>query len=353
MTTIEQSRPLDEATVNAFFGRVLDDWGGTLGSAMVVIGDKLGLYDALAAQPRSVDELATKTGTNPRYIREWLLNQSAAGYLTYDPASDRYSLPPEHFAVLAQAFGGFQLITSLLRAEPRIANAFRTGEGMLWSEHDAGLFEGTERFFRPGYEQNLVQQWIPSLDGVQTKLEKRGVVADIGCGHGASTIILAQAFPKSRFVGFDNHAPSIARAREAAQAAGLAERVTFEVAPADAYPTEESGYDLIAFFDSLHDMGDPVGALHHAAQTLASDGTVLLVEPMAAEDVQGNLNPVGRVYSGASVLTCTPNAIASGGNALGTLATEARLRAVASEAGLSRFRRAAETPFNRVFEARP
>jgi SAM-dependent methyltransferase len=343
---------MDDAKVNAFFGRVLDDWGGTLGSALVVIGDKLGLYDALADQPRTVDELAATTGTHPRYIQEWLLNQSAAGYLTYDPATDRYALPPEHFAVLTQAFGGFQLITSLLRAEPRIAQAFRSGEGMLWAEHDTGLFEGTERFFRPGYEQNLVQSWIPALDGVQARLEAGGIVADVGCGHGASTIIMAQAFPRSRFFGFDNHTPSIARAREAAQTAGVAERVTFGVAAADTYPSEEAGYDLITFFDCLHHMGDPVGAVRHTAERLAADGTVMLVEPMAAEDIQGNLNPVGRVYSGASVLTCTPDAIASGGNALGTLATEERLRAVASEAGLTCFRRAAETPFNRVFEAR-
>ena len=255
--------------------------------------------------------------------------------------------------MLGQAFGGFQLITSLIRAEPRIADAFRTGAGMLWSEHDPGLFEGTERFFRPGYEQNLVQSWIPALDGVQPKLEAGAVVADVGCGHGASTVILAQAFPRSRFVGFDNHAPSIARARDAAITAAVNDRVEFNVAAADQYPAPGgAGYDLIAFFDCLHDMGDPGGALRHAAETLAPDGTVLLVEPMAGEDVASNLNPVGRVYSGASVLTCTPNAIASGGQALGTLATEAKLRAVAAQAGLRHFRRAAETPFNRVFEAR-
>jgi SAM-dependent methyltransferase len=350
MTTTYPTPALDEARLNAFFGQVIGDWGGTLGSALVVLGDKLGLYEALEAGPLSVDELATRTSTHPRYIREWLLNQAAAGYLTYHPTTDRYSLPPEHAVVLAQAKGGFQAMTALVLAGRRITEAFRTGEGMLWGEHDPGLFDGTERFFRPGYEQNLVQSWIPALDGVQARLEAGALVADVGCGHGAPTIILAEAFPRSRFVGFDSHGPSIARAREAAHAAGVADRASFEVAAADAYPGVAGGFELIAFFDCLHDMGNPVGALRHAAETLAPDGAILLVEPMAGERVEDNLNPVGRVYSGASVLTCTPNALASGGQALGTLATEAQLRAIAAEAGLSYFRRATETPFNRVFE---
>jgi SAM-dependent methyltransferase len=352
MTTADPRLALDEAKLNTFFGQVIGDWGGALGTAMVVLGDKLGLYEALQARPLSVDEVATRTDTHPRYVREWLLNQAAAGYVVYDPATARYSLPPEHAVVLAQAVGGFQTMMALVRAEPRIASAFRTGEGMLWGEHDSGLFEGTERFFRPGYEQNLVQSWIPALDGIQVRLETGAVVADVGCGHGASTIILAQAFPRSRFVGFDNHAPSIARARQAAQAADVGDRVSFDVAAADGYPRADGAYDLIAFFDCLHDMGNPVGALRHAAGALATDGAILLVEPMAGEHVEDNFNPVGRVYSGASVLTCTPNALASGGQALGTLATEAQLRAIAAEAGLSHFRRAAETPFNRVFEAK-
>jgi SAM-dependent methyltransferase len=350
MTSTDSRVPLDEAKLNAFFDRVIRDWGGTLGSALVMIGDKLGLYEALASRPVTVEELATRTATHPRYVREWLLNQAAANYVTYDPHTDRYSLPPEHGVVLAQAAGGFQTMMALVRATPRITTAFRTGGGMLWGEHDPGLFEGTERFFRPGYEQYLVQSWIPALDGVQAKLEAGAVVADIGCGHGSSTLILAQAFSMSRLVGFDNHAPSIARARESALAADLAKRVSFEVAASDTYPAPTGGYDLIAFFDCLHDMGDPRGALRHAAHALAPDGSILLVEPMAGEHVEDNFTPVGRVYSGASVLTCTPNAMASGGHALGTLATEAELRAVAAEAGLNQFRRAAETPFNRVFE---
>ena len=352
MTNTDSRVLLDEAKLNAFFDRVIGDWGGTLGSALATIGDKLGLYEALATRPSSVEELATRTATHPRYVREWLLNQAAAGYVTYESLTDQYSLPPEHSVVLAQVAGGFQTMMALVRAAPHITDAFQTGGGMLWGEHDPGLFEGTERFFRPGYEQHLVQSWIPALDGAQAKLEAGAVVADVGCGHGSSTLILAQAFPTSRFFGFDNHAPSIARARESALASDLTERVSFEVAAADVYPTADSGYDLIAFFDCLHDMGDPIGALRHAAQTLAPDGTILLVEPMAGEHVEDNFNPVGRVYSGASVLTCTPNAMASGGHALGTLATEAQLRAVAADAGLSRFRRAAATPFNRVFELR-
>ncbi len=255
-------------------------------------------------------------------------------------------------AALGAVTGAYYLFTAAIKAEPRITAAFKTGQGMLWSEHDAALFAGTERFFRPGYEQNLVASWIPALDGVAAKLQAGASVADVGCGHGASTLILAQAYPRSRFVGFDNHEASILRARQAAADAGMADRVTFEVAGADAYPAPLSGYDLVAFFDCLHDMGDPVGAICHAASTLTEDGTVLLVEPMAGERVEDNLNPVGRVYAGASVLICTPHAVAEGGAALGTIATEAALREVVTAGGLSRLRRATETPFNRVFEAR-
>ena len=264
----------------------------------------------------------------------------------------RYHLPPEHAAALGAVVGAYYLFTAAIKAEPRITAAFKTGQGMLWSEHDAALFAGTERFFRPGYEQNLVPSWIPALDGVEAKLQTGATVADVGCGHGASTLIMAQAYPRSRFVGFDNHEASILRARQAAADAGMADRVTFEVAGADAYPAPPGGYDLVAFFDCLHDMGDPVGAIRHAASTLTEDGTVLLVEPMAGERVEDNLNPVGRVYAGASVLICTPHAVAEGGTALGTIATEAALREVVTAGGLSRFRRATETPFNRVFEAR-
>jgi SAM-dependent methyltransferase len=352
-TTEQQPSALDEAKLNAFIGKAVGDWGTLTSAALVVIGDKLGLYTALAeGGPATPGELAQRTGTVERYVRPWLINQAAGGYLDYDATTGRYHLPPEHAAALGAVAGAYHLFTAAMKAEPRISAAFKTGQGMLWSEHDPALFAGTERFFRPGYEQNLVQSWIPALDGVAAKLQAGATVADVGCGHGASTLILAQAYPRSRFVGFDNHEASILRARQAAADAGMADRVTFEVAGADAYPAPLSGYDLVAFFDCLHDMGDPVGAIRHAASTLTEDGTVLLVEPMAGELVEDNLNPVGRVYAGASVLICTPHAVAEGGAALGTIATEAALREVVTAGGLSRFRRATETPFNRVFEAR-
>jgi SAM-dependent methyltransferase len=319
----------------------------------VVIGDKLGLYTALAEEgPATPNELAQRTGTVERYVRPWLINQAAGGYLEHDAATGRYVLPPEHAAALGAVAGAYVLFTAAMKAEPRITEAFKTGKGMLWGEHDAALFTGTERFFRPGYQQNLVQSWIPALDGVGAKLEAGATVADVGCGHGASTLILAQAYPRSHFVGFDNHEGSILRARQTASEAGLDDRVSFEVAGADTYPAPTSGYHLVAFFDCLHDMGDPVGAIRHAAKSLAEDGTVLLVEPMAGERDEDNFNPVGRVFAGASVLVCTPHAVAEGGAALGTIATEAALREVVTAGGLSRFRRATETPFNRVFEAR-
>ncbi len=352
-TTEQQPSVLDEAKLNAFIGKAVNDWGTLTSAALVVLGDKLGLYTALAERgPATPDELAERTGTVERYVRPWLINQAAGGYLDYDATTGRYHLPPEHAAALGAVAGAYYLFTAAIKAEPRITAAFKTGQGMLWSEHDAALFTGTERFFRPGYEQNLVPNWIPALDGVAAKLQAGATVADVGCGHGASTLILAQAYPHSRFVGFDNHEASILRARQAAADAGVADNVSFEVAGADAYPAPLSGYDLVAFFDCLHDMGDPVGAIRHAASTLTEDGTVLLVEPMAGERVEDNLNPVGRVYAGASVLICTPHAVAEGGAALGTIATEAALREVVTAGGLSRFRRATETPFNRVFEAR-
>jgi len=352
-TTEQQPGTLDEARLNAFIGKAVGDWGTLTSAALVVIGDKLGLYTALAELgPATPGELAQRTGTVERYVRPWLVNQAAGAYLDYDANTSRYHRPPEHAAALDAVTGAYYMFTAAIKAEPRITAAFKTGQGMLWSEHEAALFAGTERFFRPGYEQNLVPTWIPALDGVEPKLRTGATVADVGCGHGASTLILAQAYPQSRFIGFDNHEASILRARQAAADAGMAERVTFEVAGADAYPAPLGRYDLVAFFDSLHDMGDPVAAIRHAASTLTEDGTVLLVEPMAGERVEDNLNPVGRVFAGASVLICTPHAIAEGGTALGTIATEAALREVVIAGGLSRFRRATETPFNRVFEAR-
>jgi SAM-dependent methyltransferase len=351
MTTVQ--RPLDETKLNAFLGKVLDDWGAISSAPLVMIGDKLGLYDAMAeAGAVTSDELAQLTGTYERYVREWLLNQAAGGYVEYDPTSGRYTLPPEHAMALPGLFGGFQTYLAAAKAVPRIAAAFQSGDGMPWGEHDSGVFVGIERIYRPGYEQFLISSWIPALESVADKLEQGATVADVGCGHGASTIILAQAYPRSRFVGFDNHPASIEAARRAAAEAGVADRVTFEVVSATEYPAPLSGYDLIAFFDCLHDLGDPIGAAKHARQALATDGTVLIVEPMAGDRVEDNLNPLGRAVSGASTLLCTPHSLASGGPALGALATEAQLWDVVSAAGFGRFRRASETPFNRVFEVR-
>jgi SAM-dependent methyltransferase len=350
---------IDQQKMEAFLGKAVSDFGAAISAALVLIGDKLGLYKAMAHGGRlSSAELARRTGTMERYIREWLVNQAAAGYVEYDPATGTYSLPHEHAIALADekspffVGGGFQVVTALMKAEPRIAQAFMSGEGMFWGEHDHDLFEGTERFFRPGYAAHLVGTWIPALDGVKQRLETGAAVADVGCGHGASTILMAQAYPKSRFFGFDNHAPSINKAHRSAHEAGVADRVVFEIAGATNFP-ERAKYDLMTFFDCLHDFGDPVGAAKRAHETIAPNGTVLIVEPMAGEKVEENLNPVGRVYSGASVLCCTPNAIASGQTHLGTLATEADLQKVMTAGGFTRFRRATQTPFNRVFEAKP
>jgi 2-polyprenyl-3-methyl-5-hydroxy-6-metoxy-1,4-benzoquinol methylase len=298
-------------------------------------------------------ELAKRTGARERYVREWLSAQAAGGYVTYEPTTGRFTLPPEHAFLLLDADlpGAFQLSVGSIHAEPRIANAFRTGEGVGWHEHDPAVFEGCERFFRPGYAMNLASQWIPALDGVKARLEAGGRVADVGCGHGASTIIMAQAFPRSIITGFDYHPASIEAARRAADKAGVGDRVSFEVASAKAYPG--SGYDLVTFFDCLHDMGDPVGAARHVRGTLAPDGTWMLVEPFANDRLEDNLNPVGRLYYGASTFLCTPASLSQEvGLALGAQAGEKRLRDVLTEAGFMRVRRVAETPANMVLEAR-
>ncbi len=352
-----QADAFDEAKLMAFVEKAVGEFGVIASAALVVIGDKLGLYQAMVdGKPVTSAELAARTKTTERYIREWLINQAASGILAYDSATQHYRLPPEHAVALtdqsspAYVIGGYQLITAMLRAEPRIAEAFRTGTGMAWGEHDPALFEGVERFFRPGYTANLVDTWLPALDGVHAKLAAGAAVADIGCGHGASTIIMAKAYPQSHFYGFDNHAPSIDAARARAQEAGVAERVTFAVASAQDFPDHR--YALVAFFDCLHDMGDPVGALKRTRATIDPDGTVLLVEPMAGTAVEENFNPVGRIYSAASVLCCTPNAVATGPVALGTVATDDALREVAAAAGFTRFRRALASPLNRFFEVR-
>jgi SAM-dependent methyltransferase len=308
--------------------------------------------------PLTPGELAERTGTSERYVREWLNAQAAGGYVEYDAEEKRYALSPEHAMVLANESspyfmpGAFQLMTASVRDEPAIREAFKSGAGVGWHEHNHGVFEGCERFFRPGYVANLVPAWIPALEGVEDKLRAGALVADVGCGHGASTLLMAEAYPESRFVGFDYHDGSIEEARKRAAAAGLSEeRVSFEVAPAAGYPG--AGYDLVTTFDCLHDMGDPVGASRHVLQSLADDGTWLIVEPFAGDHVEDNLNPVGRVYYGASTLLCTPASLSQEvGLALGAQAGPARLRDVVTSAGFTHFRQAAETPFNLVLEAR-
>jgi len=349
---IETAHP----AIEEFAHKALGDVAGALTASLVVIGDKLGLYKALAKGSATPVELATRTGTTERYVREWLNAQAAAGYVTYE--GGRYTLPAAHAACLADeespacVLGAFQAMTAAMRANGKVSEGFKSGCGVGWHEHDPDLFVGVERFFRPGYNAHLVSEWIPALDGVQEKLERGARVADIGCGLGASTIILAKAFPRSKFVGFDYHGPSIERARERARAAGVADRVRFEVAAAKAFPGDH--YDLIAFFDCLHDMGDPVGAARHVRQALAPDGTWLLVEPFANDRVEENLNPVGRLFYSVSTLVCTPASLAQEvGLALGAQAGEGRLREVLEQAGFTRIRRATETPFNLVLEARP
>jgi SAM-dependent methyltransferase len=350
---------IDEAKLEAFMGQAVTDMGAIISAPLMLIGEKLGLYKAMAgAGPLSSDEVAEHSGAAERYVREWLRNQAAGGYVVYDPGSDRYSLPDEHALALADEdspfyiLGVYDLIASLYADEDQLLEVFRSGDGMGWHEHDDRLFRGTERFFRPGYRAHLIAEWIPALDGVQEKLERGAKVADIGCGHGASTIIMAEAFPNSEFFGFDYHDESIARAREAAQAAGVGDRISFAVASAKDYPG--SGYDLVCVFDCLHDMGDPVGASAHIRETLADDGTWMIVEPFAGDKVQENLNPIGRVFYGASTVICTPASLAQEvGLALGAQAGEAQLSEVVKRGGFTTVRRATETPFNLILEARP
>jgi 2-polyprenyl-3-methyl-5-hydroxy-6-metoxy-1,4-benzoquinol methylase len=359
MATLEEPAAIDGAKLEAFVFRAVDEVGATLNAALVVMGDKLGLYRAMAgAGPLTPAEVAKRTSTSERYVREWLNNQAAGGYVEYDPATGRYTLPPEQAAALtdenspAYIPGFFQIAIGSVLDSPRITEAVRTGEGVGWHDHVHDVHEGCERFFRPGYNANLLTSWLPALDGVVEKLERGARVADVGCGHGASTILMAKAFPNSHFVGSDYHDGSIATARQRAQEAGVSDRVTFEVAPAAGYSGQ--GYDLVTMFDCLHDMGDPAGAARHVRETLAPDGTWMIVEPAAGDRVEDNLNPVGRAYYGFSTLLCTPASLSQEvGLALGAQAGEARIRDVVSTGGLTRFRRASETPFNLVFEARP
>lgn len=349
---------INEEKLNQLLGKFVTDFGATFHAGLVVIGENLGLYKAMADGPVTPAELATKTKTNERYVREWLNSQAAGGYVEYDADTGRYFLTAEQSFTLADETspaylpGAFILGVAALRAVPEITERFRTGEGFGWHEHDHGLFKGTELFFRPGYAANLISNWIPALDGVEEKLQRGARVADVGCGLGASTILMAQAYPSSTFGGFDYHEGSITMARERAAEAGMSSRVAFEVAAAKGYPG--SGYDFVTFFDCLHDMGDPVGAAEHVRESLAPDGSWMIVEPFAGDRVEDNLNPVGRVYYSASTLLCTPASLSQEvGMALGAQAGEARMREVVTRGGFSSFRRAAETPFNIVYEAKP
>ena len=350
---------IDGQKLEQFVYRAVDEVGATLNAALVVMGDKLGLYRALAgAGPLTPVELARRTGVAERYVREWLNAQAAGGYVEYDGAAGTYTLPPEQSVALADesspAFlpGFFQLALGSVIDSPRVTEAARNGDGVGWHEHNHDVFDGIERFFRPGYNANLVPSWLPALDGVVEKLEQGASVADIGCGHGSSTIVMAEAFPRSTFFGSDIHEGSIETARGRAKEAGVADRVTFEASPAASY--SGSGYDLVTTFDALHDMGDPVGAARHVRSTIAEDGTWMIVEPMAGDRIEDNLNPVGRAYYGFSTFLCTPGSLSQEvGLALGAQAGEKKIRDVVTAAGFTRFHRIGETPFNLVYEVRP
>jgi len=349
---------VDEEKLMDYVHQAVGDFGSILSAALINVGDKLGLFTAMAnAGPVTPAALARKTGTTERYVREWMSGLAAAGYVDYS-GDGKYELNEEQAIAFADetspayVMGGFQAMLAATRIVPKAVEAFRTGDGIGWHEHDPDLFQGTERFFRPGYAANLVQSWIPALDGADTKLRHGGRAADVGCGFGASTLIMAAAYPKSQFWGFDYHEPSIRHANEAAAAAGMSDRVTFEVASAKEYPGDS--FDLVCHFDCLHDMGDPVGAAQYTRQSLKADGHWLLVEPFCNDDVADNLNPIGRVFYSASTLICTPASLSQEvGAGLGAQAGEGRLREVAEAAGFSSFRRATETPFNLVFEGRP
>ncbi|MFN0060122.1 MAG: class I SAM-dependent methyltransferase [Planctomycetota bacterium] len=348
---------MDQVRLEAFLGKAVGDLGAAIGAVLISIGDELGLYRALTKRPLTAAELAADTSTNERYIREWLGAQAAGGYVDYDPASDRYSLNAEQALCLADPNGpvdlpgAYSIVQDLFHVRQRALDNFRTGRGMEWGEHHACLFHGTERFFRASYNANLLGSWLPALHGVVEKLERGGKAADVGCGHGASTILMAKAFPRSQFIGIDYHAASIDTARERAKVAGVS-NARFEIADATAYSAVD--LDFIAFFDCLHDMADPVGAARHARAALTAEGSCMIVEPFAGDNVADNLNPVGRVYYGASTLICVPVSLAKRGPALGAQAGERRLREIVVErGGFTRFRRATATPFNLVLEARP
>lgn len=356
-TSAANPRPIDEHRLHEFLDKAVGDLGAVVSAVLVSIGDELGFYKALAAGPMTPAELASRTGTHERYVREWLANQAASGYIEYDAKTGTFSLSPEQALCLADGNGpadlpgAYMIIRDLFHVRDRALENFRTGRGMEWGEHHQCLFQGTERFFRASYNADLLTSWLPALDGVVDKLQQGARVADVGCGHGASTILMARTFPQSTFVGFDYHEASIRTARQRADEAGVS-NVRFEVADATSY--DGGPYDFIAFFDCLHDMADPAGAARHARASLTTDGHVMLIEPFASDRLEENLNPVGRIYYGASALVCVPVSLARNGPALGAQAGEQRLRDVfVTQGGFTRFRRATETPFNLVLEARP
>jgi SAM-dependent methyltransferase len=352
-------QPINEAKLHEFIMKAVGELGAAMNASLVITGDRLGLYKAMAgAGPMTSQELAAKTKTTERYVREWLAAQAAGGFVTYDAAAGTYTLPPEQALALADELspvflpGAYYIIAAMLKDEPKIAEAFRSGKGVGWHEHDACLFTGTERFFRPNYRAHLIAEWIPALQEVESKLRAGARVADVGCGLGTSTILMAQEYPKSTFTGFDYHPESIELAKDAARKAGVGDRVEFQVAKAKDYPGK--AYDFVAFFDCLHDMGDPEGAARHVLETLARDGSWMVVEPYANDKLEDNLNPIGRVFYSASTMLCTPASLSQEvGLGLGAQAGEARLSKVLKSAGFTRVRRAAETPFNIVLEARP
>jgi ubiquinone/menaquinone biosynthesis C-methylase UbiE len=357
-STEDIAMAIEEHKLNELIGRVVGDLSSGYGGVMVSIGNKLGLYKAMAgAGPLSSQELAKRSGCTERYVREWLNSQAAGGYVVYHAASGTYELTPEQAFVLADDTSpvfipsAWQVVASMWFDEGKALNAFKTGQGVSWGDHDERLYCGVAAFYRNAYRGSLVKEWLPALDGVVGKLQAGAKVADIGCGHGHSTVLMAQAFPQSRFWGFDVHAQSIETAREEAKAAGVADRVTFEVADAAGYAA--AGYDLICFFDCLHDMGRPVAAAAHAAKALAKDGTVMLIEPFANDRVEDNINPVGRLYYAASTTLCCAHAISENGtHVLGAQAGARRLHQVFEKAGFQRFRQATQTPFNLIIEAR-
>ena len=350
---------IDEQKLHDFMLKAVGDIASTMSAMLLIIGDRLGLYKAMAesGNPITSEELAKKTNTNERIIREWLANQAAGGYIMYNASDGKYTLPPEQAMALADEnspvyiHGAYQSIKSFFKDEDKFVEMFKSGKGMRWGEHHHDLFEGTARFFKPNYVGNLVSSWIPSLDGVEEKLKQGAKVADIGCGYGISTILMAKAFPNSKFYGFDNHGPSIEQAKVVSTKEGVTVNTEFNIVSAN---NESIGndYDLITFFDCLHDMGDPVGAMKFAKQSLKSDGTCMIIEPMANDKVEDNLNLVGRTYYAASTLVCVPNSLADNGPALGAQAGEKKIKETVEAAGFTKFRRAAQTPFNIIYEAK-